>query len=94
MAGDPDIFHLTRAIKDLNQNLVALTKELKQNREPQPTVVNHLCETLHYDDNTLFKVRGAIDKVLADQTGLELPRTASSIISELQNAGILFRERS
>ncbi len=45
-------------------------------------------EVLHYDDETMFKVLGVLDKVRSDTY------KGQDIIGQLQNAGILFRERS
>jgi len=43
-----------------------------------------------YDDSTLFKVR---DALTSPEVGLE-PGLAGEAITAMQNAGILFRERS
>jgi hypothetical protein len=54
-------------------------------------------EELCYDENTLFKVRAAVEKAVRDSLGGNGPAIIDSvvanIINEIQNEGILFRER-
>lgn len=50
-------------------------------------------EDLYYDDATLDKVRRAIGSALVRGTRRPDPVLVTNIIGELQNAGILFRER-
>lgn len=45
-------------------------------------------EPLTYTEQTLFKVKKVLDKYIDDEIG-----DVSDVISELQNEGILFRER-
>lgn len=52
---------------------------------PPPPTITPLPE--HFTENTLFKVYDALRKVGMDET------QARDAISEMQNAGILFRER-
>lgn len=47
---------------------------------------------LHYDEDTLKKVFAAIQDVLSHQTP-DAHELAVSVLNNLQNAGILFRER-
>lgn len=53
-----------------------------------------LPEDLRHDDLTMSRVRDIIMNALMDTGEIQKPsRTANDIIAELQNAGILFRER-
>lgn len=47
-----------------------------------------ITETVQYDEQTLFKVHSAIESVIGPGVN------ALSIITAMQNAGILFRERA
>lgn len=50
-------------------------------------------EDIFYDEQTLFKVRDAVEKAITVHFGLGNPKVTTDVIIEMQNAGILFRER-
>jgi|SRR5690349_2950412 len=89
--GAEDYFSTFQDISELAKNLGATHRyvnvnanvfdELEIDPEPEQEV-----ESLYYDENTLAKVRQVM-------TNAVLPEIAESLITDLQNAGILFRER-
>lgn len=50
-------------------------------------------EDLYYDEETLFKARRAMSKVLFSRTHLSFDALVTDLINELLNAGIVLRER-
>ena len=65
-----------------NANLTFSTYAYEDDQFDEPV------EKLYHDENTLDKVRNAL--ISSGMTG----RVADNAINEMQNAGILFRERS
>lgn len=52
-------------------------------------------EHLHYDEDTLGKVRDALAKILVEnQNARSMAAIITDCVNEMQNAGILFRERT
>jgi len=79
-----EISELARNLGDNHKyvNVSAQTYDETEESEPDPEN-----ENLHYDENTLAKARRVMTNYL-------VPEAAEALINDLQNAGILFRERA
>lgn len=84
-----ETFNLTRAINDLAKAVKHLDRTIEKSPKQSTVVVNNSSAQENYhDDNTMRKVYDVLRK-----NGY-LPDEIPGVISDFQNAGILFRERS
>lgn len=81
----------SRDIRMLANAVTNLSTEIRQLQKPRPQITNVYGENLHYDDQTLTKVHKALHDAYRGPDDPIL--VATELISAMQNAGILFRER-
>lgn len=78
----------------IHEDFFEMSKNLSRSGQANVTVSSYIeeeeaaIEKVHYDDETMWTVREAMGKTGLKATSVE------EIINNLQNAGILFRERA
>jgi hypothetical protein len=93
--GAEEWFRAFQDLSELANNLgtvhhyVSVSSSAVGNEESDP-----IDDDVYYDDNTMVKVREALVSTLSRLgSGTSASQAADAVILELQNAGILFRER-
>lgn len=95
--GSEDYVRTFQDLSELAKNLGESHKYVNVSTCVVDEVTEDEDEELFHDENTLFKVRAAIEKgiraPLAEGGPEVMDSLVTNVINEIQNAGILFRER-